>query len=94
MNPRVFAALTLGLVACTMPGPTRPEAQMSLKKRASFDLHCGKQEVELQQLAGTCGQNEWSGCQYGASCGDNRAVYVYYGNNTWLLNSESSAQQK
>jgi hypothetical protein len=92
----VFAIVGSGACVINVPayGPTRPEAQNSLRSRAAFDLHCTEQQIQIVYLSGVCEDANYRSCMYGASCGDARIAYLYYGNNSWVANSSSTKSDK
>jgi hypothetical protein len=73
-------ALALALVGCRPPaGPATPLAQQAL--------------LEVQHVSGECGEKSWKMCTMGVRGCGNSVRYFYFGQNSWVANTQSEGKQ-
>ena len=82
------------LVACAAPMTVGESFRQYALDRAAFEMQCPKQNVEMVQLNRPLTDPAYAGSQVGARGCGKQAVYVLSYGAGWVLNSESSPQEK
>jgi len=88
-----MAALLLATTGCATWGPATDTSMQNLRDKASFDMNCPVEELQVVHVSGQCGTASYNMCSQGVTGCGQRASYVYLNAGNWVLESSSWPSQ-
>jgi hypothetical protein len=86
----VVSALLLVATGCATWGPATETSMQNLRTKASFDLNCPANELQIIHISGQCGTTSYNMCTKGITGCGHRASYLYLSGGSWRLESAST----
>ncbi|KIG11566.1 hypothetical protein DB30_03278 [Enhygromyxa salina] len=74
-------------------GPDDEISWQNLRTKASFDLNCPAEELEIVHISGHCGTSSYNMCMQGVTGCGQRASYMYLTAGSWGLDAVSRPRE-